>query len=316
MEDIDDIRSALNRAKMFITRLIFAYRSFTDYHTDDFSVLIYRATCLNITIPPYIEEKVKKFLLRSLDSDHERLSFQDTMVGVSYLLLKGHKPEKLNDILDHIFSFQNEDGGIGTQKGDISRIPNTGHFMTLVLSRDYLDEETFRVYEPRIVKACNFLIDEWNKDVSQHCALSYKGTHVLNTLQKCQDVNLEIPNLHTETIKTVEVLLDMQLENGSWSFLPKKTDKRILRELPAPNTTASVLLSLCGAYLKEKHTPIVGRERSKNLFEAIGKGSTYLCNTQTEPGFWYAHDAGELSSITAQSALALKKCLEVYKNEQ
>lgn len=314
----EEIVLVLNRAEVFIIRTIYATKHLMDYHPGDVSSLVCHARNLNITIPPHIEENIEDFLLRELSHNLRHMPFQNTVSGISYLLLKGCELERLRNAVEYIFSFQNENGGIGSYEGDVSRIPNTGMFLSTILSKKYENEGIFGIYENQILKACNFLINEWTKDASQGNALPQKGALVLDTLLKCLDLNLEIHDLNHMIRNAVEIITEMQNENGAWTFLSKRTKNRVKLELSAPNITAMVMCSLCDVYLKEKSidTPILSKGLSGNLFNAIKKGSTYLCETQTKFGFWHAHSNGELFFIAGKGALALKKTLEVLKYEQ
>ncbi len=314
---IEEVGSVLKKTELFLSRLIFLSRHLIEDHAADMCVLVYHANRVGITVPPYIEEEIEKYLLKDLDSNYRKLPYRNTMWGTSYLLSRGYELERLSKVIEHAFSLQNEYGGIGSYEGDVGRIPNTSMLMSAILSKDHVHTPIFKTYETRILKACNFLVHEWKKDASVGNALAYKGAHVTETLLKCLDLNLKMENI-TDALKyTVGIVLDMQLKNGAWTFLAQKSTKRIGIELAVPNITAIVMVPLCELYIREKkgNKITLDEKLSETVFTAIKEGTKYLCETQTELGFWYAHSSEELSFITGRCALALKKGLEVLRNE-
>jgi hypothetical protein len=314
----EEISSALKRAEVYISRSIYVSNHLLEYHPADAAVLFSHAKQLNITMPPHLRERIEEFLVGEFSSDYERLPFKNIITGFSYLLLTGYDLEKLSTIVEYIFSFQNENGGLGSYKGDVGRIPNTGEFLSSILSRKYENEAVFKTFKDNILKACNFVICEWEKDFSSHIALSHKGAYVVGTLLKGVDMEVRIPHLCDTIRSAVEALLDMQLDNGSWTFLPKMSMKRVKLASSAPNITALVICSLCDAYLKEKsmNPPLLGEELSEKVLNSIKKGCKYISSSQTPYGFWYAHSIAESSFITGECALALKKSLEVLRDGQ
>ncbi len=309
----DEIATVLKRAKIFIAHSIYQYIPHIDYHPMDVAALVYYANSLDITVPPQVEEKTEKFLSGEIGNNYDKMPIREIFWGISYLLVKGYSLEQLSGPIKHVLSFQNENGGIGFYEGDVSRIPGTGWLLSTILSKKYENESIYKTHGDSILKAANFLVDEWTKDVSIGHALSYKGAYVLKSLLGCADLNIKARNLEDTIKHTVEILLDMQIENGSWTFLLKQSDSRISSALSAPHITSRVMLSLCGAYQRENNgaTAILGKDLLDGILSAIEKGAKYLCETQFELGFWYAHDAGELAVINGQCALALKDVLEV-----
>ncbi|MBU7014530.1 MAG: hypothetical protein HXS52_00355 [Theionarchaea archaeon] len=314
--DVREIVIALRRAKIFIARIIYTHRNLLEYYPAHISALFCYARLLDIVVPRDIDESFEKFMLENLNRNYERMSFLDIFWGISYFSLKGYGSGKLSEFIEQIFSFQNENGGIGSHRGDIGRIPHTGRFLTALLSTEYESEDLFKSHEQKILKACDFLITEWSKDVSSGNALSHKGAAVLSGLSKCSEVNLGIQGLDQQIVDTIRVLLDLQIQNGAWTFLTKQTDDRISLELSAPNITAMVVRSLSEAYLKEKgnEAPKMSEELSRDVLLAIERGSKYLCETQSEFGFWPASNSGDLSVFAGESALALKPALEVLED--
>ncbi|MBU7022620.1 MAG: hypothetical protein HXS40_00510 [Theionarchaea archaeon] len=307
-----EIGSALKKSKIFIAHSIYQYIPHIDYHPMDVAALAYYATCLDITIPPKVEQKTEQFLLKEIRKNYAKMPMREIFWGLSYLLVKGHTLSELSGPIEHIFSFQNESGGVGFYQGDVSRIPGTGWLLSTILSEDHKGEKIYETHKEKILKAANFLVDEWTKDVSIGHALSYKGAYVLTSLLRCQGVGLEPKNLKDTVNQTVDILLDMQIENGSWTFLLKQSDKRISFSLSAPHITSRVMLSLCEAYQRDNDSSgMVDEAALDRTITAIENGSIYLCETQNELGFWYAHDAGELAVINGQCSLGLKEALEV-----
>lgn len=312
-ENIDEIKTILKRSKIFIAHSIYQYIPHIDYHPMDVAALIYYSNCLDITVPPQVEEKTEKFLSGEILNNYKKMPIREIFWGISYLLVKGYTLEQLKGPIEHVLSFQNENGGIGFYEGDVSRIPGTGWLLSTILYKKYENESLYKVNRDKILKAADFLVDEWNKDVSIGHALSYKGAYVLTSLLGCADLNI-IPHDMEDTIKrTVEILLDMQSKNGSWTFLLKQSDSRISSALSVPHITSRVMRSLCRAYQTETNstTPILGKDLLSDVVGALEKGAKYLCDTQFELGFWYAHDAGELAVINGQCAMAMKEVLEV-----
>lgn len=311
--NIDEITSVLKRTKIFIAHSIYQYIPHIDYHPMDVAALVYYANCLDITVPPQVEEKTEKFLSEEVGHNYSKMPIREIFWGISYLLVKGYTLEQLSGPIKHVLSFQNENGGIGFYEGDVSRIPGTGWLLSTILSKKYENESLYKTHRDKILKAADFLVDEWTKDVSIGHALSYKGAYVLTSLLGCADLNLTPHDLEDTITRTVGILLDMQSENGSWTFLLKQSDSRISSALSVPHITSRVMLSLCGAFQRENNgtTAILGKDLLDGVVGAIERGAKYLCETQFELGFWYAHDAGELAVINGQCALALKEVLEV-----
>lgn len=308
----EKIIPSLERAEVYLARSIYVSDHLLEYHPADAAVLFSHAKHLNITMPPRMEEKVEKFILEQFSTNYENLPFKNLVPGLSYLLLRGCELENLSYIVEYIFSFQNEKGGIGSYKGDVGRIPNTAGFLSSLLSEKHVNGSVFKEYEDRILKACNFIVYEWNKDFSSGMAVSHKGAYVVGTLLKCLHLNLKVQDLADSIKNAVKALLDLQLDNGSWTYLPKMSKKRIKLASSSPNITALALYSLCDVYLKEKST-LLG-ELSETVYNAIKEGCTYLCKSQTAFGFWYAHSIAESNVIAGECALALKRSLEVLRD--
>lgn len=313
VKDTKEITETLKKAKIFIAHSIFQYIPHIDYHPMDVAALVYFANRLDITIPPHVGEKTEKFLSNEIGHNYGKMPIREIFWGISYLLAKGYNLDQLRGPVENVLSFQNKNGGIGFYQGDVSRIPGTGWLLSAILSKEYENSDIYKANKERILDAADFLVDEWTKDVSIGHALSYKGAYVLTSLLGCVDLNLKPHDLEDTIERTVEILLDMQIENGSWTFLLKQSDSRISQALSAPHITARVMLSLCGAYLRETNgtTALLGKDLLDRIVDAVEKGARYLCETQNELGFWYAHDAGELAVINGQCALALEGALEV-----
>jgi hypothetical protein len=312
-EEVIEVGTVLDRTKVFIAHSIYQYIPHIDYHPMDVAALVYYAICLDIAVPTKVEERTEKFLFGEISRNYSKMPAREIFWGISYLLEKGHSLDELSGAIHHIFSFQNENGGIGFYEGDVSRIPGTGWLLSTILSEKHENGTMQKTLENKIQKAATFLVDEWVKDVSIGHALSYKGAYVLTSLLGCVDFDIKVKDLH-ETIKeTVKILLDMQSKDGSWTFLLKQSDPRISSALSSPHITARVMLSMCRAYKKEKNGTItvLGEKFSEEILNAIKRGAQFLCETQSELGFWYAHDAGELAVINGQGALALQAALEV-----
>lgn len=313
MKDVERIFAVLNKVKIFIAHSIFQYIPHIDYHPMDIAALIYYANALDITIPPQIKRKTREFLSKEIECNYSEMPFREILWGISFLLMEGYTLEELSDPIKHVFSFQNKNGGIGFYKDDVSRIPSTGWLLSTILSEKFKNDNLYVVQREAILKAVNFLADEWTKDVSLGHALAYKGAYVLTSLLGCRDVDLDEYNAENTVAHTIETLLDMQTENGSWTFLLKQSDSRISVALSSPHITSQVMLSLCKAHCSERSRAqsILTTTQLKMIVGAVEKGTEYLCETQHELGFWYAHNAGELAVINGQCALALREALEV-----
>ena len=233
-EEIIEIGTVLDRTKVFIAHSIYQYIPHIDYHPMDVAALVYYAICLDIAVPIKVEERTEEFLFGEISRNYSKMPAREIFWGISYLLEKGHSLDELSGAIHHIFSFQNENGGIGFYEGDVSRIPGTGWLLSTILSEKHENGTMQETLEDKIQKAATFLVNEWVKDVSIGHALSYKGAYVLTSLLGCVDFDIEVKDLH-ETIKeTVKILLDMQSGDGSWTFLLKQSDPRISSALSSP----------------------------------------------------------------------------------
>lgn len=308
----------LKSAEKYVARSIYISSHLLEYHSADAAVLFSHANLLNITVPSHIEEKVEEFLFKDLNNNYKNLPFKNLVSGFFYLLLRGYELSKLRSTVEHIFSFQRESGGIGAYKGDIGRIPHSSEFLSPILCEKYENEAVFRTYKPRILKACTFIIDEWNKDYSHGIAVPHKGAYVVSTLSKVVDMHLDVPSSVDTIQNAVEVLLDLQLDNGAWTYLPKMSMKRVKLASSVPNMTALAMRALCDIYMREKSTdaPILEKEQLKPIYDAVKNGCKYLRKTHTAYGFWYAHSIAESTHITGESAIALKKSLGVLRDGQ
>ena len=313
MMDKDRTISILNKVKIFIAHSIFQYIPHIDYHPMDIAALIYYANTLDITVPPKVKKRTREFLSREIGQNYGEMPIREILWGVSYLLMEGYTLEELSDPIKHVFSFQNRNGGIGFYRGDVSRIPSTGWLLSTILSEKFKNDALYVTQKEAILKAANFLVDEWTKDVSLGHALAYKGAYVLSSLLGCRIVDLNAHDADRTIRHTLEILLNMQIENGSWTFLLKQSNSRISVALSSPYITSQVMLSLCRAHQSERiHTAnILTKDQLEMVLGTVDKGAEYLCETQHELGFWYAHNAGELAVINGQCALALKEALEV-----
>jgi hypothetical protein len=310
------ILSTLKSAEKYIARSIYVSSHLLEYHSADAAVLFSHANLLNITVPPYMEEKVEEFLFKDLSGNYENLPFKNLVSGFFYLFLRGYTLEKLESTVERIFSFQHESGGIGAYKGDIGRIPHTAEFLSPILCKKHVNDPVYRKYNPRVVTACRFIIDEWNKDYSHGIAVPHKGAYVVSTLSKGVDLQFDVPGSEDTIRIAVETLLDLQLDNGAWTYLPKMSMKRVKLASSVPNMTALAMRALCDAYMREKSTdiPILKKEVLPTIYGAVKKGCEYLLKTHTAFGFWYAHSIAESTHITGESALALKKSLGVLRD--